>query len=98
MVRLVSAELPIHSTVKVNSLVAILHSNSNTRLRVKATLRKTRAIRLKRKDTLNKATHSSSPMVKVRLQLARQRPWVHHHQCRLAGSSNGTRAASDGTT
>jgi hypothetical protein len=98
MVRLLSVELRIPFMVKANSQVAILHSNINTRLRVKATLRKVRAIRLRDKDILSKATHSSNPMVKVHLPLAHPRPWAHHHLCPLAGHNNGIRTASDGTT
>jgi hypothetical protein len=95
----VTAELQTHSTAKVHhpsstNSTLLKVNTSNTPLKAKATLPKDKATHLR----ANKATRNSNPTARLQSPLDLQRQWEHLLPCHRAGSNNGTKAASAGTT
>jgi hypothetical protein len=76
--------------------VTMLLSNNNIRRRARATLLRTNSINPRARDTRN-SNSNNIPTARDHLPWARPRQWVPRRQCHRAGSSSGTRTASDGT-
>jgi hypothetical protein len=88
----VTAELQTHSTAKAHHSSST--NNTFPRVNTSNTLLKAKATHLR----ANKATHNSNPTARPQSPLDLRRQWEHLLPCHRAGSNNGTKAVSAGTT